>query len=120
MQKKSTWILGNLSRCDRIHRNVTDDKLVSLGTSLLDKMEKFVVLVYDKSNSSTTVNTVRRQYIYLEKSERFREIPTIPVLLVDDKRQLTVEYVVYQASMWVSLTPLHVLSDPKDFVWHMV
>ena len=82
-------------------------------------MEKFVVLVNDKSNSTTNVNTVRRQHIDQEKSELFREIPTIPVFLVDDKSQLTV-YFVYQASIWVSLTPLQVLSDPKDFGWHMV
>ena len=40
-------------------------------------------------------------------------IPTKPALLVDDKRQLT-DYVVYQASIWVSLTPLQVLSDRTD------
>ena len=114
--EKSTWILGIIYRCDGVLHQVTDVRFLSLGPSLWDKIEKLVALVYDKSNSTTTLSTAR-QHIYQEK--RFREIPTKPVVLVDNKRQLTV-YVVCQASIWVSLTPSQVLSDPKDFGWHMV
>ena len=75
------------------------------------KIERLIVLVYDKTSASLSINQTRRELFRLKNVTMESMPPTQNALLQHTKRA------VYQASIWVTSTQVHqMIPSPSDLV----
>ena len=74
------------------------------------KIERLIVLVYDKTSTSLSINQTRRELFCLKNVTMERMPPTQNALLQNTKRA------VYQASIWVTSTEAQqMIPSPVDY-----
>ena len=74
------------------------------------KIERLIVLVYDKTSTSLSINQTRRELFCLKNATMERMPPTQNALLQNTKRA------VYQASIWVTSTEAQqMIPSPVDY-----
>ena len=74
-----------------------------------------IVLVYDKTSTSLSINQTRRELFCLKNVTMERMPPTQNALLQHTKRA------VYQASIWVTSTEVQqMIPSPSDYGWGQV
>ena len=74
------------------------------------KIERLIVLVYDKTSTSLSMNQTRRELFCLKNATMERMPPTQNALLQNTKRA------VYQASIWVTSTKApQMIPSPVDY-----
>ena len=79
------------------------------------KIERLIVLVYDKTSTSLSINQTRRELFCLKNVTMERMPPTQNALLQHTKRA------VYQASIWVTITEVQqMIPSPSDYGWGQV
>ena len=79
------------------------------------KIERLIVLVYDKTSTSLSINQTRRELFCLKNVTMERMPPTQNALLQHTKRAF------YQASIWVSSTKVQqMIPSPSDYGWGQV
>ena len=79
------------------------------------KIERLIVLVYDKTSTSVSINQTRRELFCLKNITMERMPPTQNALLQHTKRA------VYQASIWVTSTEVQqMIPSPSDYGWGQV
>ena len=79
------------------------------------KIERLIVLVYDKTSTSLSINQTRRELFCLKNVTMERMPPTQNALLQNTKRA------VYQASIWVTSTEAQqMIPSPVDYGWGQV
>ena len=79
------------------------------------KIERLIVLVYDKTSTSLSINQTRRELFCLKNVTMERMPPTQNALLQHMKRA------VYQASIWVRSTEVQeMIPSPSEYGWEQV
>ena len=79
------------------------------------KIERLIVLVYDKTSTSLSINQTRRELFCLKNVTMERMPPTQNVLLQHTKMA------VYRAYIWVTSTQVQqMIPSPSDFGWGQV
>ena len=79
------------------------------------QIERLIVLVYDKTSTSLSINQTRRELFCLKNVTMGRMLPTQNALLQNTKRA------VYQASIWVTSTEAQqMIPSPVDYGWVQV
>ena len=79
------------------------------------KIERLIVLVYDKTSTSLSINQTRRELFCLKNVTMERMPPTQNALLQHMKRA------VYQASIWVTSTEVReMIPSPSEYGWEQV
>ena len=79
------------------------------------KIERLIVLVYDKTSTSLSINQTRRELFCLKNVTMERMPPTQNALLQHTKRA------VYQAFIWVTSTQVQqMIPSPNDYGWGQV
>ena len=76
-------------------------------------LERFVVLLYDRTSAKTTVNDARKQ-LFVKKGRQFDNIPPTRAALLQHSK-----CAVFQAGyIWAqTLTPSPTLPSPQDWGW---
>ena len=79
------------------------------------KIERLIILVYDKTSASLSINQTRREMFCLKNVTMERMPPTQNTLLQHMKMA------VYQASIWVTSTEVQqMIPSPSDYGWGQV
>ena len=79
------------------------------------KIERLIVLVYDKTSTSLSINQTRRELFCLKNVTMERMPLTQNALLQHMKRA------VYQASIWVTSTEVQeMIPSPSEYGWEQV
>jgi hypothetical protein len=77
--KKSMWDAWDVyPDVTETFTHETNNTFLPFEPSLFEKIERFVVLAYDKSNSATSVNTAQRQ-LFTKKTRELENIPPTQV-----------------------------------------
>ena len=83
-----------------------------VSDSLLSMLERFVVLLYDKTSEEVSVNDIRKQ-LFTQKSRSLENIPPTKASLVQH-----IKCASYQANCWNrALWPDPHLPSPIDWGW---
>ncbi|XP_068756859.1 uncharacterized protein [Montipora capricornis] len=114
--KKSAWEAWKAyPEATEAFRFVNDSPFIPLeiNTPVFDVLQRFVVILYDRTSLATDVNTARRE-LFTKKNRALENIPpTEDALLNHSNRAL------YQASIWTSLDEQQFYPSPSDFGWKM-
>ena len=98
-----------------LSRIVASHPFEPLDSNCENKIERLIVLFYDKTSTSLSINQTTRELFCLKNVTMERMPPTQNALLQHKKRA------VYQASIWVTSTEVHqMIPSPCDYGWGQV
>ncbi|KAL9966137.1 hypothetical protein ACROYT_G024162 [Oculina patagonica] len=114
--KKSAWEAWNAyPEVTEAFLYVNDNPFnpLEIDSPLFKVLQRFVVVLYDRTSLATDVNTARRE-LFTKKNRALENIPPTEDSLLNHSNRA-----IYQASIWTSLDEQQVVPSPTDFGWKM-
>ncbi|CAM1319235.1 Uncharacterised protein r2_g2741 [Pycnogonum litorale] len=88
---------------------------VDLDSETFQKIERLVIIVYDKTSNSTNVNSARKE-LFSQKSQAVDKIPPTQNALLQHTNRT-----VYQSGIWAtSMLAQQKLPSPTGYAWEPV